>query len=238
MTPSQWQQKAVLEVGDTGNSAVFEITLPMATTSGSWLIAANGIPTEPLDPFISADALEVALETISTIGVGNIHVSGLPLGPFTLQLMGELSGQEVPDGWLVASGVSLIPVGSVTVVRTKQGRTETLSQLAAQYWEMYAGTPDYVRHLKVKLELLKVEIGRAVKLVDGKDGDAEAKESQRFANLLKLKKDTETDLAGFQTEAVSTGGGQVISEKIEVGQNAIDNFHLRRFYGRSTLPFR
>lgn len=239
MLPLNWQKRAILEVGEVGNNAIYEVALPLGATSGTWRLGFGGVWSAALPLAVDADGLELLAEAVSTVGAGNLHVSGVPKGPFRLELLGALGGQVMPSGWLVADGALLVPSGVVSVVRVQNGSVQSLSELAAQYWDGQSETmAPYERFLNVKLGLLRVLMARFAGDVDGKDGDAEAKESQRFKHFQTLFNQTKGDLMEFQTTRVGSSSGATQTGALGAGAAAVQNYEVAKLYGRTPFPFR
>lgn len=84
------------ETGDTTNE-VQRIACNGTPTGGVWTITFDGQSTTSLPHDISASALQSALQSLSTIGAGNVQVSGGRLGmsPFIVTFVGSLGSRNV-----------------------------------------------------------------------------------------------------------------------------------------------
>ncbi|MFD3748329.1 hypothetical protein [Nocardia sp. NPDC058633] len=98
-TPVNEVQTTTL-VGGPFSAGTFTLTYMGATTTG---IAYNA----------AASAVTSALEALSTIGAGNVAVTGSAGGPYSVTLQGDLAGQE--NELIVGSGSGLTPAGTVQV---------------------------------------------------------------------------------------------------------------------------
>ncbi len=76
-----------------GNNEVQTVTL--TSPVGTWTLIVGGQPTTALASNVSASALEDALEALSTVGEGNVTVTGSAGGPYTVTFQGTLGFQNV-----------------------------------------------------------------------------------------------------------------------------------------------
>lgn len=88
----------------TATNEVQVITLE-ETEGGTWTAAFLEKVTEALGDEATAEEVEEALEALSTIGEGNVEVSGSAGGPYTVTFKGDLAGQDVAA--LVVDGENL-----------------------------------------------------------------------------------------------------------------------------------
>ncbi|MHA4848768.1 hypothetical protein L1080_004370 [Rhodococcus sp. MSC1_016] len=84
-------------------------TLPAGTTGGTWTVAVDTKATGPLASSITRAQFESALEALSTVGEGNVTVTG------TGGLTGYTATIYVPVTTVTATGTSLTPSGTVAV---------------------------------------------------------------------------------------------------------------------------
>jgi hypothetical protein len=88
----------------------------------SFTITWNGQTTASIDDDATAAEVQAALEALSNIGVGDVVVTGGPLGtgPFTVTFTGALAGTDVAAMTTTPTGGT----GTVTVATTTAGGTE------------------------------------------------------------------------------------------------------------------
>jgi hypothetical protein len=91
------------------------VTLTGATfTAGTFTLTYMGQTTTGIAYNAANSAVQAALAALSTIGVGNVAVTGSAGGPYTVTLQGTLAGQE--NELLTGLGTGLTPSGTVVVV--------------------------------------------------------------------------------------------------------------------------
>jgi len=100
-------------------------------TDGTFLIGFRGQTTPSLPYDIDAIDLETALESLITIGNGNVEVSGGPNpNAFRVYFMGDLSDQDVPEIEITSSLTNAAGEGRRMLVSTEsagqQSSTETV----------------------------------------------------------------------------------------------------------------
>jgi len=66
-----------------------------AATGGTFTLTFNGQTTSAIAYNATAAAVEAALEALSTIGQGNVQVTGNAGGPYTVEFVGQLANQNV-----------------------------------------------------------------------------------------------------------------------------------------------
>lgn len=228
MTPLEWQQKAAREVGNSILSAVYELRLPIAAQGGTLTLSASGDESDALAFNASADEIAEALGALSAVGDGGANVSGPKKGPFFIEIAGDNAGQPLPEGWLLADGSNLDPPATPTLILRQNGATTSLETQAATLWNHYTGLPDFERFLKVKLDLARAELGKAAVSVDYRDGDAEAKESQRSLNLRAIIADTQRDLDTLLDQRAQGSHGQTRTGLIARGVAVRNDMALSR----------
>lgn len=101
-----------------GTAEVQTITEATAITAGTYTISFNGQTTVALDFDSTAAEVQAALEDLSTIGTGNIVVTGGPVQttPLTLTFAGNLSGNQ-PEVTVDVTALT----GTVTVATATPG---------------------------------------------------------------------------------------------------------------------
>lgn len=233
MEALDWQKKAVAEVGDGGANAIYELRLPFATSGGSFAVSVGAGRTTPLPFSASALQIQTALELLPAIAVGGITVSGPKTGPFYLELSGDNAGQWIEEGWLSADGSLLQPPATLTPVLLQNGRSMRLDAGAAKLWGEYGDkVAGYERYLFVKHDLLIGELARYARDVDGRDNDAESKQSQRFAQLRVLLNEVKGAIDRLDASALAAGTGQTFAGMTRIGAASEIGFALAQRPGR------
>ncbi|OYN79983.1 phage major capsid protein [Mycolicibacterium sphagni] len=101
-----------------GVSAVQKITVTAA--GGTFTVTYKGQTTSGLAFDAAASAVQTAIRGLSTVGSGNVTVTGSAGGPYTVTFAGALAHSQVDD--LVVNGASLTGTGAnVTVEVVKVG---------------------------------------------------------------------------------------------------------------------
>jgi len=95
------------------------VTVGGSPTGGTFTLTFAGQTTATITYNAAASAVQTALQALSTIGSGNITVSGSGGGPYTCTFAGTLAGMNVAQ--MTASAAGLTPSGTVTVVTTTPG---------------------------------------------------------------------------------------------------------------------
>ena len=112
----------IQEGGPTGDSEVQVITLQGGATGGTFTLTFDGQTTSGLAFDISAANLETALEGLSSIGSGNVTVTGDDGGPWTVTFGGTLAATDVS---LITGDASSLTGGSVYIATTTTGAAGT-----------------------------------------------------------------------------------------------------------------
>lgn len=106
-----------------GTNEVQIVTLANAT-GGTFTLTYAGQTTSALNYNATASAVQTALRALSTIGAGNVTVSGSGGGPYTVTFTGALANTNVAA--LTADGTSLTgSTPTVTVSTGTQGASRT-----------------------------------------------------------------------------------------------------------------
>lgn len=97
-------------------------------TGGTFTLSMGGHTTQPIGAFTSAWIVQLQLEALPNIGVGNVNVTGsgwFGLDPYTITYVGDLSGAPVDEltaDWDLKYLEGDVPTGPrVTVSRTEVG---------------------------------------------------------------------------------------------------------------------
>lgn len=102
----------------SGNNEKQTITVGGNPTGGTFTLAVGGQVTAPIAYNATGDTVETELEALSTVGAGNISVTGD--GPYEIEFIGALAGVNMttiaanPDGLTVPGEVQAIDLGSPT----------------------------------------------------------------------------------------------------------------------------
>lgn len=83
------------------------VTVPVGTTAGTFPLTFGGQTATGIAYNAAASAVQSALEALSSIGTGNVAVTGSAGGPYTVTIQ--------KAGVLTSTGASLTPAGNVTI---------------------------------------------------------------------------------------------------------------------------
>ena len=111
----------VIEDGDDGVNEVQTITVSGSPTGGTWYATFLGKDTVQLDHNATSAEVQYALRDISSIGAGNVTVSGSAGGPWTVTFVNGLKETDVP---LINVEDSLLTGGTnpaIAVAETTKG---------------------------------------------------------------------------------------------------------------------
>src|SRR5207248_716222 len=93
------------------------IALPASTSGGTFTLSFAGQTTSPVAYNASAAAMKNALESLTTIGAGNVSVTLNATSDWSVEFQGGLANTNVPlvigDGALL-SGLAAVAVSTVT----------------------------------------------------------------------------------------------------------------------------
>ncbi|MGZ3140805.1 hypothetical protein ACVDFE_02130 [Lentzea chajnantorensis] len=108
-------------IDGTPTNEVQTLTMTGGPTGGTWTATLNGQTTGAIPFNAAASAVRTALEALSTIGAGNVTVTGANGGPYTVTFVGALAGANVNA--MTASGAGLTggTTPSVAVTTTQAG---------------------------------------------------------------------------------------------------------------------
>jgi hypothetical protein len=100
------------------------VTITGSPTGGTFTLTFDGQTTSAIAYNATAATVEAALEALSTIGQGNVQVTGAAGGPWTVEFVGQLQDTNVPA--MTADGASLTGGTSpaVTVTTSQAGVVE------------------------------------------------------------------------------------------------------------------
>jgi hypothetical protein len=105
-----------------------------AVTGGTYALSFQSVWTTDIAPGISAATLQTTLRALSTIGAGNVNVTGPTGGPYDVEFVGALANQTLPqmladwDQLEVSSGAP-----AVSVVMLQPGSTSRIAPTALSF---------------------------------------------------------------------------------------------------------
>jgi len=82
------------------------VTIGGSPTGGTFTLSFKGQTTAGIAYDAAAAAVQSALEALSTIGSGNVSVSGSAGGPYTVEFIGALADQDVPAMTISVAGLT------------------------------------------------------------------------------------------------------------------------------------
>lgn len=109
----------VSSLGGPYDSTTEEVQTVTEGGSGltSFTLTFSGQTTAPLDDQATAAEVQAALEALSTIGAGNVTVTGNPGGVYTVKFVGDLANTNVAQMTATPTGGT----GTVTVATSTAG---------------------------------------------------------------------------------------------------------------------
>jgi hypothetical protein len=110
--------------GGPGTDEVQSITLDPLTFTGNFRLAFEGVFSDPLPFNASAAHVQAELAALSTIGIGNVLVTGAPGGPWQVRFTSGLGAQDVNALTADVSGL-IAHVNMPAVVELTQGVSGT-----------------------------------------------------------------------------------------------------------------
>jgi hypothetical protein len=109
----------------TSTNEVQTVTITGTPTGGSFILDFNGAPTGDIAYNAAASAVQTALQGLSTVGAGNVTVSGSAGGPYTVTFAGSLAAAQVPQ-MVAASNLTGGTSPAVNIATTTQGTAGSL----------------------------------------------------------------------------------------------------------------
>lgn len=110
-------------------------TVTISATGGTFTLTFGGYTTSAIAYNATASAVQTALQALTSIGSGNVTVSGSAGGPYTVTFVGDLGLTNVAQ--MTGSGASLTGgAGTVTIATTTGGAAPDDS------WTLKAGQPE------------------------------------------------------------------------------------------------
>lgn len=115
-----------LDDSDPSQNEQQMVTLNNTPTGGTFTLTLSGQTTSALAYNALAATVEAALEALSTIGSGNVSISGSAGGPYTVEFIGDLADENVPA--MTGDGTSLTGEGDqpTVAIATAQSGIEVL----------------------------------------------------------------------------------------------------------------
>lgn len=110
-------------------------TITGTPTGGTFTLTFNGRTTSAIAFNAAASAVQTALEALSSIGTGNVTVTGSPGGPYTVTFIGGLAATNVP----AMTATSALTGGTspgVTIASPTPGVPIDLAPLPAGYEDL------------------------------------------------------------------------------------------------------
>lgn len=107
--------------GSVGSSEVQTVTIGGTPTGGSFTLTFQGNTTAPIVYNAASTVVQAALQSLPSIGTGNVTVTGSTGGPYTCTFAGELAELNLPA--MTADATGLTPSGTVTVATVTEGGT-------------------------------------------------------------------------------------------------------------------
>jgi len=86
--------KVYIVAAPTGNASQ-TVTLVDLVSGGKFVLTYEGETTDVLADDAAASAVQAALEALTTIGAGNVSVSGSAGGPYTVEFIGDLAELDI-----------------------------------------------------------------------------------------------------------------------------------------------
>ena len=103
----------------TGDSTDEVQTVTIDATGGTFTLTFDGQTTDDLDWDATAAEVQAALEALSTIGAGNVAVTGDDGGPYTVTFQGDLANTNVAE--MTATDALTGGAGTVTIATATAG---------------------------------------------------------------------------------------------------------------------
>jgi hypothetical protein len=122
----------------TKQNEVESVTITGAPTGGTFTLTFGGQTTAPIAYNASAAAVKSALGALSSIGSGNVAVSGVAGGPYAVTFQGTLGGASQAVMTSDATGLTGGTTPAVNVAETTAGGTTNVALTALPYTELGA----------------------------------------------------------------------------------------------------
>lgn len=132
---------------DPGQNEQVTVTLVGSPTGGTFTLTFGGQTTSAIAYNAAASAVQTALEALSTIGNGNVIVTGSAGGPYTVEFVNDLGRQGV--GAVTGDGSSLTGTGDdedVEIAVAQEGIQSILIARVVALWDA-ASSPTKLIHI-------------------------------------------------------------------------------------------
>jgi hypothetical protein len=103
----------------------------VGASGGTFTLGFEGQTTAPLAYSAGATEVRVALEALSTIGDGNVHVREVAAGSFSVVFEGALEERDLPQ--LTADAADLTPVGAKVEVSTTREGEPSIAEVVSKF---------------------------------------------------------------------------------------------------------
>jgi hypothetical protein len=103
------------------------VTITGSPTGGTFTLTLDGQTTAAIAYNATAATVEAALEALSTIGQGNVQVTGAAGGPYTVEFVGELADRNVSAMTADGSGLTGGTTPGVTIATATAGVGEVVA---------------------------------------------------------------------------------------------------------------
>jgi hypothetical protein len=195
------QRQALREVGDNGRDTLWEVSLPISTSGGTWPLLWIGGSTAPVAYNATPAQVQTALEARPNIGTGNVIVRGVPGGPYRIQFAGALGGQSLPASSypLTANGASLVPASTLVAVQLDAGESQALATIVTEIYTRHSAvTNEELLSLYIRRDLLYILLGESQKGIDVQTAQKMEKFKDQHDNLLALQELTLSEIHRLQ----------------------------------------
>lgn len=130
-------------------SQIIYLSSSPAPSGGTFVLAFNGEITGDMDWNVSAADVQATLENLTTIGAGNVVVTGFDGGPFTVAFAADLSG---PQALITGRATLNVVDAKVVVLGVSQGVSAVPSE------RVFRSSPDaYGPRLLVINDCIEIE---------------------------------------------------------------------------------
>lgn len=120
----EYVKSAVLDATSVQGGGIDEvqtITITGSPTGGTWTATFRGQTATGLAYNITPDALETALEALTSVGAGNVRVTGSAGSSYVVTFLNDLGNQDVPAMTVSGAGLTGGTSPAVAVAQTTAG---------------------------------------------------------------------------------------------------------------------
>lgn len=199
------KNQILLDVGDIGRNAQFEIVFPVEQTGGAFKVSFAGAQTDSIDWPNNAAAVQEAMEALISVGEGNV-AAALGNRGFILTFQGDLGLQELPKPSVDGSDLTPEPtIASIPVVVRREGRANHWdSNRIDAMWdrrdtdnEGNAIADLEYRFLLTKLDAITETKGLVWTLINTKTGDQQRDYADQNKHLQAMEQQVRTDIDNY-----------------------------------------